>query len=299
MKKQLLAPHCLSSRFLCLFLESLHSQICTDRSINGTNQQNLYALLGNDVEDEEPVPAPLPKEIVKKTTSSKKADVAPASADPARAKKNKKQATGNEAALKNKNANKDVSGPTSTPSKHEKKSFDRHSRTGKTDSKKKIRQGWGGDDKRELEDEANGAGDALAEMDADAEAGAPATPAAKSLQEYLAELQKAENDLEGRKPARKANEGAEDKWSASEKIEKETASFVEGTYVKKIKQKATKEKKFLEFDSVFSDEAPKPFKKAPFAGKKGGKPSGKPGKPAAKAAKPAAAGDNDKNFPSL
>lgn len=262
----------------------------------------MYALLGNDVEDEDAAPAPIPREIVKKTTSSKKADVAPASADPAKAKKNKKQATGNEAALKNKNANKDVSAPSSTPSKHVKKPFDRHSRTGKTDSKKKIRQGWGGDDNRELEDEANAVGDALAELNADAHAGAPAAPAAKSLQEYLAELQKAENDLEGRKPARKANEGAEEKWNANEKIEKETSSFHEGTYVKKIKQKAAKEKKFLEFDSVFSDEAPKPAKKAPFAGKKGGKPSGKPsGKPAAKAqgSEPAAAGVNEKNFPSL
>lgn len=248
----------------------------------------MYALLGNDVEDEDAAPAPIPKEIVKKNTSSKKTDVPPASADPARAKKNKKTATGNEAALKNKNGNKDVSAPSSTPSKHAKKSFDRHSRTGKTDSKKKIRQGWGGDDKRELEDEANGAGDALAELNADAEAGAPATPATKSLQEYLAELQKAESDLEGRKPARKANEGAEDKWSASEKIQKETAAFVEGTHVKKIKQKAAKEKKFLNFDSVFADEAPRPAKKAPFSGKKSGKPA---------ASQPPSV--NDKNFPSL
>lgn len=249
-------------------------------------------MLGNDVEDEDAAPAPIPREVVKKTTSSKKSDVPPASADPAKARKNKKAATGNEAALKNKNGNKDVSAPSSTPSKHTKKSFDRHSRTGKTDSKKKVRQGWGGDDTRELEDETAGASDALAELNADSESGAPAAPAAKSLQDYLAELQKAEADLQGRKPARKANEGAEEKWSANEKIEKETSAFVESTHVKKFKQKSNKEKKFLQFDSVFSDDAPRPVKKAPFAkdkkfvGKKGGKP-------------PQPKGVDDKDFPSL
>lgn len=250
----------------------------------------MYALLGNDVEDEDAAPAPVPKEIVKKNTSSKKADVPPASADPAKARKNKKPTTGNEAALKSKNGNRDVSAPSSTPSKHTKKSFDRHSRTGKTDSKKKIRQGWGGDDKSELADEAAGALDALDELNADAEAGAPAAPAAKSLQDYLAELQKAEADLEGRKPARKANEGAEEKWAASEKIQKEESSFVEGTHVKKYKQKANKEKKFLEFSSVFSDEAAS-ARKAPFNKDKKFVKKGKA------AAQPK--GVNDKDFPSL
>lgn len=245
----------------------------------------MYALLGNDVEDEE-VAAPMPREIVKKNTSSKKSDVPPASADPAKARKNKKTSTGNEAALKSKHDNRDVAAPSSTPSKHVKKAFDRHSRTGKTDSKKKIRQGWG-DGANELDDEASGARDALAELQADA---TPAAPAAKSLQEYLAELQKAEGDLSGRSSARKANEGAEDKWGASEKIEKETTSFVEGTHVKKIKQKAAKEKKYLNFDSVFSDEAPR-------ARKTGPKPS-KGGKPA-KRQPEAAQSVNDKNFPSL
>ena len=76
-----------------------------------------------------------PEKLSKKNTSSKKSDAAPASADPAKAKK-KKSPTGNEAALKNKNFNKDVAPPQSTATKHSKKPFDRHSRTGKTDSKR-------------------------------------------------------------------------------------------------------------------------------------------------------------------
>ncbi|OVF09848.1 putative suppressor protein [Clavispora lusitaniae] len=240
--------------------------------------KNLYALLGNDVEDD--VPAPAPKEIVKKTTSSKKADVPPPSADPARAKKQGKKVTGNEAAFKNKPHNKDVSAPTSTPPKHQKKTFDRHSRTGKTDSKKKVRQAWGGDDKRELEDETAAAGDAAAELAAEGQTGASAGPAAKSLQEYLAELQKAEAQLEGRRPARQANQGAEDKWTAGEKIEKQTLPFFESQSEKKVKQKATKPKKYLDFNAVFTDSP------APRSAKK---PFKKDGKPAV----------DDKNFPSL
>lgn len=236
----------------------------------------MYALLGNDVEDD--VPAPAPKEIVKKTTSSKKSDVPPPSADPAKAKKTAgKKTTGNDAAYKNKNDNKSVNAPSSTPSKHQKKPFDRHSRTGKTDSKKKVRQGWGGDDKQELEDETAGAADAVLELEADSVAPSPAT---KSLQEYLAELQKAEGQLEGRRQARQANQGAEDKWTATEKIEKSSSSLVEAQ-PKKVKQKATKAKKFLDFNAVFVDTpVSKPQGKKPF--KKGGKPT-----------------VDDKNFPSL
>lgn len=242
-----------------------------------TNRKNLYALLGNDVEDD--VPAPAPKEIVKKTTSSKKADVPPPSADPAKAKKSSgKKVTGNDAAFKNKNNNKAAPAPSSTPSKHPKKSFDRHSRTGKTDSKKKVRQGWGGDDKQELEDEAAGAADAVAELEVE---GAAPTPATKSLQEYLAELQKAEAQLEGRKPAREANEGSEDKWTSSEEIRKVSVPLVESQHEKKVKQKVTKVKKYLDFNAVFGDSpAPKPQGKKSF--KKDGKPT-----------------VDDKNFPSL
>lgn len=244
--------------------------------------QNLYALLGNDVEDEEVAPAPMPKEIVKKTTSSKKADVAPASADPARAKKNKKPVTGNEAALKDKANNKSVPAPAGG-SKREKKPFDRHSRTGKTDSKKKVAQGWG-DDRREGDDEAAGLADAAAEIAAEAKE-EPAAPAGKSLKEYLAEQQQLESALGAKSAARKANEGAEDKWTSFDVIQKETQAFVEATSGKKVRQRAPKEKKLLDFTASFGEEAPKfNGKKIGFKGKKA-------------APKPAAI--NDQTFPSL
>lgn len=248
----------------------------------------MYALLGNDVEDEEVAPAPMPKEIVKKTTSSKKADVAPASADPAKAKKNKKPLTGNEAALKDKANNKSVAAP-AAGAKREKKSFDRHSRTGKTDSKKKISQGWG-DDRREADDEAAGLADATAELAAEAKE-EPAAPVGKSLKEYLAEQQQLEASLPSKSAARKANEGSEDKWNSFDVIQKETQAYVEGVSSKKVRQRAPKEKKLLDFTSTFGEEAPK-FNGAKKTGFKGRKADGK--KPAPK---PAAI--NDQTFPAL
>lgn len=228
----------------------------------------------------------MPKEIVKKTTSSKKADAAPASADPAKAKKNKKPLTGNEAALKEKANNKSVAAPTGG-AKREKKSFDRHSRTGKTDSKKKVAQGWG-DDRREADDEAAGLADAAAEIAAEAKE--EAAPAGKSLKEYLAEKEQLESALGNRAASRKANEGSEDKWTSFDVIQKETSAFIEATSSKKVRQRAPKEKKTLDFTSTFGEEAPKfNGKKTGFKGRKAD--SKKP------AAKPAAI--NDQTFPSL
>lgn len=275
----------LSYRLLIQFaMQPSASSSCPDPFRSILTAQNLYALLGNDVEDDS-APASLPKEIVKATTSSKKADVPPPSADPAKARKNKKAPTGNDAALKNKTDNKSTPGPAATPSKHSKKPFDRHSRSGKTDSKKQVKQAWG-DDKKELEDEARAEADAAAELAAEAEEN-PSGPAAKSLQDYLAELQEKEAALGGARVVRKANEGAEAKWTAAEKIEKEQASYVAPSATKKSKQKAPKEKKFLDFSAVFADETPKFSDRKPgYKGKKSNAPNSKVVK-------------KEQNFPSL
>ena len=221
--------------------------------------QNLYHLLGNDVEDDS-TPILATKEVVKNTTSSKKADVPPPSADPAKAKK-KSKATGNEAALKNKANNKEVSAPSSTPSKHYKKPFDRHSRSGKSDSGKKIKQSWGQKSAADLEveAEAEGAADAVAGLEEDAESAEPVdnTPK-KSLADYIAELELKQKELDGAKKVRQANQGAESKWTSAEKIEKAEQGYVEPSVVKKAKAKAPKEKKFLEIDAKFADSEPAP-----------------------------------------
>lgn len=217
----------------------------------------MYDLLGNDIEDENAAPALPPKVVTKKATTSKKADAAPASADPAKARKNKKAPTGNEGALRSKANNKDVDAPASTPTKHTKKAFDRHSRTAKVDSPKKFKQGWGNDETRQYEGEVEGAQDAEAELEGEAaEEEAEPTVPQKSLQEYLAEQQAKQQELEGAKKLRQANEGAEDKWTAEEKIEKQQEAYFASTAAKKTKAKAHKEKVFLDVEAHFADEQP-------------------------------------------
>lgn len=258
--------------------------------------------MGNDVEDEAPVPLAT-REVVRNTGSSKKTDTAPASADPAKAKK-KTKPTGNEGALKAKPNNKATAGPTLTPSKHYKKPLDRHSRSQKTDSSKKIRAGWG-DDKDELNGEAQGAADAAEELEADNEEASALAIPKQSLSEYFAELQAKQAQLDGQKTTRQANAGSEDKWTALEKIEKHLESFIESSVSKKTKLKASKEKKFLDIQATFGDSKPQAtprgesqrgnFKRG---GRRGGAPAQSGRKPASgkPSGKPAV---DEKNFPTL
>lgn len=245
-------------------------------------------MLGNDVEDDSTPQLPI-KEVVRKNTSSKKSDVPPPSADPAKAKK-KSKPTGNEGALKNKPNNKVVPPPSSTASKHYKKPLDRHSRSGKSDSAKKIKQGWGSDDKRELEAETDAVEDAVQDLaDEDHENVEKFEIPKQSLTDYFAELQLKQQELGNRKASRKANEGSEDKWSSGEVLTKQQESYVSPSASKRTKGKSQKEKKFLNFEASFADETHSSSSRPPF--KKGGKKNFAPRKP-----KPAV---NDKNFPSL
>ena len=249
------------------------------------------------------------REVVKNTTSSKKGDVPPPSADPTKAKKKAKVA-GNEGAFKNRSDNKNVSAPSSTPSKHYKKPFDRHSRSNKSDGKK-IKDG----ERRELEAETEGLADAVEETDTE-------NPAAvaevdnepkKSLSDYFAELQVKQQELDGKKNVRQANAGSADKWTEAERIQKEEEAYFAPSVAKKAKAKAAKEKKFLDIEASFSDQTansrPSESKRGGERGgfnKRGGKRGGERGgerggfngrKPAPSSAKKPAV--NDQNFPPL
>lgn len=257
--------------------------------------KNLYHLLGNDVEDDSTPKLPI-REVVKNNTSSKKSDVPPPSADPAKAKK-KAKATGNEGAFKNKPDNKSVSAPSSTPSKHYKKPFDRHSRSNKSDGKKTRG--------RELETEAEAIADAADELDDETtvEANEVDTQPKLSLSDYFAQLQVKQQELDNKKTVRQANAGSEDKWAESEKIEKEQESYVAPSAAKKAKAKASKEKKFLDIEASFADQSNSRQTDSKRGGfnKRGAKRGGERGgfnarKPTTSAKKPAV---NDKNFPSL
>ena len=166
----------------------------------------------------------------------------------------------------------------------DRKAFDRHSQTGKTDSDKKLHQGWGGDDGvAELQTEEAGATDAAKEAtDPSAPTDSAATPAegettptqegrprrdregrerepeeednTVTYEQYLAKKQ--ENDvvpkLEG---VRQVEEDG--KWSKGavllEKPEEEEAYFA-GKAKSAAKPRAKKEEKvFLEFEARWND----------------------------------------------
>ena len=236
---------------------------------------NPFGLLGNDVEDTDVVVSP-PKELVKKNTSSKKADVPPPSANPAKANKNRPRPTGNEAAIKEKNAgrqqnkSKDVPESSKTKKTNPRKSTDRHSRTGKVDTAKKVHQGWG-DDKKELDAEAQGEADAQAEAEAEAEATAEASAKKMSLQDYLQE--QSSNAL-NKVPEVKKVEATTD----AELYVKEEEVLVEATKVKNVKSRQQKTKEFLNFDATFVDSSAKPKREFGNNNRRGGKFAGRGGK---------------------
>ncbi|AEY98667.1 FAGL151Wp [Eremothecium gossypii FDAG1] len=250
---------------------------------------NPFDLLGNDVEDATVVVSP-PKELVKKTTSSKKADVPPPSADPSRAKNNRPKPTGNEAAFRDKqagrsqNKSKDAPAP-GKPAKDSRKTFDRHSRTGKTDSAKKIKQAWGDNEKEQADEEA-GAAVAEAELAADAAEEEQATAAAVTLEAYL---EQQNSDLNKAPVARKV-----EKFDDAELFVKKQEVFMEATKVKNVKTKHLKAKQFLEFDGTESFAPKSRDQRDNKRGGKGGNRGGKGGNREPAQAKPVNA-----NFPAL
>ncbi|KAI4528788.1 hypothetical protein K523DRAFT_366995 [Schizophyllum commune Tattone D] len=155
--------------------------------------------------------------------------------------------------------------------------YDRHSQTGKTDSEKKIHQGWGGDEPTsELKAEETGEADATAEAAPEADGDAtPATPGGEkaegrprrerepeeedntlTLDQYLAQKKEKEAaavpKLEG---VRQANEGADNNiWEGAVPLQKpeEDAYFVGKNKSSAPKSRAEKkEKVFIEIDARF------------------------------------------------
>ncbi|CCF56892.1 hypothetical protein KAFR_0B05960 [Kazachstania africana CBS 2517] len=214
---------------------------------------NPFDLLGNDVEDPSVV-VPAPKELVKKSTSSKKADVPPPSANPAKANKNRPRPSGNEGAIRDKtagrqkNRSKDVPASATTKRSNVRRQSDKHSRTGKTDSNKKVSQGWG-DDKKELETENAAEQDAEAEI-AEEEQETEDASKKMTLEAYL--QSQGASDLNKTVEPQNLN-----KLENAELFVKEQEVYVPATKVKSVKSKQLKTKQFLDFDATFSDSLPK------------------------------------------
>lgn len=130
----------------------------------------------------------------------------------------------------------------------------------RSDTGKKVNQGWGGQSgEKELDDER--AGEKIAQADENE----PQTPAeeaepaekAKSYNDYLAE-KAAAGDFSA-KPVRAANEGtkADSKWANAKEFKREEdENYIKGSSEKAKREKARKEKNILEVDMRFV-EAPR------------------------------------------
>lgn len=231
--------------------------------------KNLFSILGDDAEETPRVSSGPVREVVKQTTSSKKADAAPAPRAGGRAgnnNNNKKPApTGNEAAFKDRNAGRSAnrSKPTDGPApsnnnnrRQKNPRPDRHSQTGKVDTAKKVHQGWG-DDNKKAEDEA--AGEKIAKDEAAAAAEEEATPVEEpdtsvTLEQYLEELKIKAAEADAEKQLRKPNEGADDaKWKTTNALDKkDQEAFFAASKAKTLKTKSKKEKVLLEIDATFA-----------------------------------------------
>ncbi|KAF5356212.1 hypothetical protein D9756_003797 [Leucocoprinus leucothites] len=162
------------------------------------------------------------------------------------------------------------------PTRGGRRPFDRHSQTGKTDSDKKVHQGWGGDEgTTELKAEEAAVSDAAAEATPetpadDAEpAAADAQPEARprrerepeeedntlTLDQYLAKQKETELALPKIEATRQANEGADgDLWKdavAITKNEDEESYFIGKTKSAPKARTKKEEKVFIEIDGRF------------------------------------------------
>ncbi|RVD80615.1 uncharacterized protein DFL_008509 [Arthrobotrys flagrans] len=255
--------------------------------------KNPFDLLGNDIEDENDTPKPPMKEIVKKTTTSKKADVAPPKAvAPAADSRGPRRprGEGNEGAFRDRGAGRENNrsrptdqqgGPRERGGRGGRsgrggrggREFERHSGTGRLDTDKQVSQGWGNNKSEWTEEQA---GESIAQAEAAGEAPTAAAvegeqPEATEAAEPVAEPEPEDNtksfaqyqaELESRAPieelpeARRANEGVREdkKWaSAKELVKDEDEEYFVGGKSKQKKIKNRNEKAVVEIDHGFVD----------------------------------------------
>lgn len=306
--------------------------------------KNLYELLGNDPELDPSRPAPPPAKAVDRPTARSGKRDAPKEAPTAAPREGNNRrggrvTAGNEAAFRDRTAGRsnNRSKPTDETEQPARGGRggrgrgDRQSRTGQTDTRKQVQQGWGAESgEKAWDDERQG------ERLAKAEENAPETPAeeieepdnSKSFSDYLAE--KAARESLAAKPVRAANEGVKEdkKWATAKEVEhKEEEAYFQGASEKTQRQKQRKEKNFLDVDLRFveqprsgpsphggrggrgGDRAPRgdrPARGAPRGGapRGSGAPRGAPAAGAPRGGRGAPRGPtgptvDEKNFPSL
>ncbi|KKK16663.1 hypothetical protein P175DRAFT_0500612 [Aspergillus ochraceoroseus IBT 24754] len=284
--------------------------------------KNLYELLGNDPEfdpnrEPEPPTKALDKPVPRhgKRDAPKEAPVRTAESAPRRGGR----FTGNEAAFRDRNAGSRTNREKPTEEgKEPSRRFDRggrpprhdrQSRTGQTDTRKQVNQGWGNQSGDKTWDDEK-AGDKIAQTDENE----PQTPAeeepkepadkSKSFADYMAE-KAAQEDLSA-KPVRSANEGAkvDKKWAAAKELKRgeEQDAYIKGKDDKSKRERQRKEKNFVDVDMRFV-EAPRTGGNAPRGGRgRGGRGAGagRGGRGAGpRTDRPAPVTVDEKNFPTL
>ncbi|KAE9568812.1 RGG repeats nuclear RNA binding protein B [Colletotrichum fructicola] len=264
--------------------------------------KNLFELLGNDAEDDTPQ-APV-KTVDKSTMRSTKRNAEPEA--PSRAAANtgarRNNASGNEAAFRDRGAGSDRNrGKTTEESarggsrggygarvrggrggRFPRERDDRHTKgqaTGGSD--KQAAQSWGateGDAERKDEQ----AGEAIAQAeakDAEAEAAAPAEPEEPedkniSYADYLAQQAEKKLALDSGLEVRKANEGSKLKkeWANVKEVSRdEEDNFMIGTGGKTKRERERKTKQLLDIDQRYVEpERPRGGRGGPRGGARGG-----------------------------
>ncbi|GES58439.1 telomere and ribosome associated protein Stm1 [Aspergillus terreus] len=285
--------------------------------------KNLYELLGNDPElDPNREPAPPTRAVDRPQPRVGKRDAPKEAPSQPRPENNNNRRggrfSGNEAAFRDRNAgrNNNREKPTEDGAQPPRRREggggrrDRQSRTGQTDSKKQVSQGWGGQSgEKEWDDER--AGEKIAQNDETE----PQTPAGeeepaektKSYADYLAE-KAAAGDLSA-KPVRAPNEGsqADKKWAAAKEFKRneEEEEYIKPAGEKAQRQKQRKEKNVLEVDMRFVEpprsgggpgNGPRGRGGRGGRGARGGRGSGAP---RGERGGPAPVPVDEKNFPSL
>ncbi|KAL2156562.1 hypothetical protein VTH82DRAFT_1307 [Thermothelomyces myriococcoides] len=256
--------------------------------------KNLYALLGNDVEEDEPRPPVKPVEKTSTHTAKRNTDGLPPSKGPTTSgnRRGGAKVSGNEAVFRDRDAGRESNRarPTDEPPRggrrggFRERGGDRrpYRSAPHSNSEKQAEKSWGAaEGESELKDEKAAAEIAESEKKADEEAGEPEAkeegPEEKQMtyDQYLAQLEQKKVDAE--LPVRKPNEGVNDsKWKDFTPLKRdENEDYVPGTGGKAKRERERKQKTFLEIEHRYEPERPRGAR----GGRGGGRGRGRGGAP--------------------
>ncbi|KAL2270461.1 hypothetical protein VTJ83DRAFT_2645 [Remersonia thermophila] len=264
--------------------------------------KNLYDLLGNDIEGDEPIAPPKPP-VTKAQTSTAKRNtdgVAPSSRTPYQGgnRRGGAHVSGNEAAFRDRNAGRESNRDRPTDEaprggrrggfrgRGKREEGDRHpyKQAPRANSEKQASQGWGANEgEAELKDEQAAAEIAQSEKKAEGEATPVETkeeePEEKHLtyDQYLAQLAEKKLALESELKVRKPNEGVKDeKWKDFTPLTKEEEELFPSTQSKAKRERERKQKQFLEIEARYVEpERTRGGRGGPRGGARGDGPRGR------------------------